>query len=351
MCWAPFGSGVYRSRSGSSSKMKSSGSIILLGAFIVLMTACLYAIGLAWLKRFQQSVADNLQSSKLEHFVSFVRFNPAEFLIRTGKRMIGLHGAEFEARFLLACRFIVEAEGAQQSMWRLTLSKGQDHQILKLGLYFYVLAVLILALWCVQTLSALGAGGINTTSPDWPLEAGSVLVVWLALFVGLARLAALQMNTKVDLLRHRLEIRLPNLLDLWVIGLEAGQAPGASLLSALEQSHSSAFEPVRRRLKRELEGGLAVSDAMSNLGKALSIKAFTSLSQLLDIAVTQGGPIAERLKQFAEQMRLEMFLAAENDALKAPLRLLAPLVMLIFPSTFIVLLFPVFYQLIKEFGG
>ncbi|NBU65874.1 MAG: hypothetical protein EBS52_00445 [Betaproteobacteria bacterium] len=128
-------------------------------------------------------------------------------------------------------------------------------------------------------------------------------------------------------------------------------SPGASLLSALEQSHSSAFEPVRRRLKRELEGGLAVSDAMSNLGKALSIKAFTSLSQLLDIAVTQGGPIAERLKQFAEQMRLEMFLAAENDALKAPLRLLAPLVMLIFPSTFIVLLFPVFYQLIKEFGG
>ncbi|NDG56442.1 MAG: hypothetical protein EBX56_10925, partial [Betaproteobacteria bacterium] len=56
--------------------MQSSGSIILLGAFIVLMTACLYAIGLAWLKRFQQSVADNLQSSKLEHFVSFVRFNP-----------------------------------------------------------------------------------------------------------------------------------------------------------------------------------------------------------------------------------------------------------------------------------
>ncbi|NCX45067.1 MAG: hypothetical protein EBW74_11645, partial [Betaproteobacteria bacterium] len=116
-------------------------------------------------------------------------------------------------------------------------------------------------------------------------------------------------------------------------------------------THDSGIVDQMRKRVIELEGGLAVSDAMSNLGKALSIKAFTSLSQLLDIAVTQGGPIAERLKQFAEQMRLEMFLAAENDALKAPLRLLAPLVMLIFPSTFIVLLFPVFYQLIKEFGG
>jgi hypothetical protein len=43
----------------------------------------------------------------------------------------------------------------------------------------------------------------------------------------------------------------------------------------------------------------------------------------MDCGLTQGGPIAERLKQFAEQSRQATFLAAENDALKAPMRLLS----------------------------
>jgi tight adherence protein C len=50
------------------------------------------------------------------------------------------------------------------------------------------------------------------------------------------------------------------------------------------------------------------------------------------------------------QLRQDLYLAAENHAMKAPLRLLVPLVLLIFPSTFIVLLFPVLFRVQQEFA-
>ncbi|MGC9128865.1 MAG: type II secretion system F family protein, partial [Acidithiobacillus sp.] len=62
----------------------------------------------------------------------------------------------------------------------------------------------------------------------------------------------------------------------------------------------------------------------------------------------RGGSLGPVLKAQAEQRREERFLRAEKAALEAPVKLLAPLIMFIFPIVFIVLTFVIYMKYVQE---
>ena len=324
-------------------------------AFIVV---CSLAIGLAvysigeWLltkgprlRAVRWSDLSALRSS-LPRFVK-----PGLFLGKMGRKMVLSNGLAFQEQFEKRSRLLRE------------ISPGVDINIIRddggatapsnlsLGIQFSTLVCLGMAFTFVLNFYDVEDGTHLDARLERLIELLGLLLLFVTAWFLLPRLNALSMQRQIEDATHRLRLALPNLLDLWVIGLESGQAPSSALLAALESSTAPPTRLLHRRVKRDLDSGLSVADSLTGIGKSMSLNAFDSLSQLLLIAIKQGGPVADRLKQFAEQLRQEIFLAAENDALKAPLRLLAPLVFLIFPSTFIVLLFPIFYQLAREFGG
>jgi tight adherence protein C len=70
---------------------------------------------------------------------------------------------------------------------------------------------------------------------------------------------------------------------------------------------------------------------------------------LLAIA-RDGGSVLHLLKTIAEQQRSDRLIRAEHQAMQAPVKLLLPLVVFIFPGTFAILLYPVIARVIVQGG-
>jgi tight adherence protein C len=65
-------------------------------------------------------------------------------------------------------------------------------------------------------------------------------------------------------------------------------------------------------------------------------------------AQQQGSSLGPVLRAQADQRREERFLKAEKAAMKAPVKMLFPLLVFIFPCTFLLLFFPVAVRLVQE---
>jgi tight adherence protein C len=74
----------------------------------------------------------------------------------------------------------------------------------------------------------------------------------------------------------------------------------------------------------------------------------TSFVNTVVQAEKMGSSLAHILKIQAEQRRQERFQRAEKKAMEAPVKLIGPLVLFIFPTTFIILAFPIVMKFLRE---
>jgi tight adherence protein C len=102
------------------------------------------------------------------------------------------------------------------------------------------------------------------------------------------------------------------------------------------------------RVMRDLRAGRARADALRGLADRLGLPAISSLVSALLTAEKQGASLGKILRAQAEQRRNERFLRAERLAMEAPVKMLLPLLLFIFPCTFLILFFPVASRLLGE---
>lgn len=95
------------------------------------------------------------------------------------------------------------------------------------------------------------------------------------------------------------------------------------------------------RVQGDLRAGRSRAEALRALGDRLDIPAMTPLIAALIQADTSGGSLASVLRAQSEQRLNERFARAEERAMEAPVRMLGPLVLCIFPCTFLIIAFPV----------
>jgi tight adherence protein C len=153
--------------------------------------------------------------------------------------------------------------------------------------------------------------------------------------------------------RHRLEeidYRLPDLIDLLVVTLEAGVGFGASLRIASEELAGPLSDEVRLTLQEQTMG-LAVDDSFENLVRRADTPAMRSFVRSMAQGERLGISTGQIMRNLAIEMRKRRRKAAEERAQKAPIKMLFPLVFLIFPSLFIVLLVPAAISVIKVLGS
>jgi tight adherence protein C len=86
--------------------------------------------------------------------------------------------------------------------------------------------------------------------------------------------------------------------------------------------------------------GKSRRDALNELTERLAVPEVVTFIQTVNQAEVTGAPIAQVLRVQAEQVRIARRQAAEAQAQRAPLLMLIPLVLFIFPSLFVVLLAP-----------
>jgi len=139
---------------------------------------------------------------------------------------------------------------------------------------------------------------------------------------------------------------LPDLIDLLVVTVEAGLSFAASLRLAAERVQGALGQELRLTLQ-EQNLGLATNEALENLLTRVDTPALRSFVRSVLQGETLGVSIGLILRNIANDMRKRRRANAEERAHKAPVKMLFPLIFLIFPAMFIVLLGPAFYSLSK----
>jgi tight adherence protein C len=143
---------------------------------------------------------------------------------------------------------------------------------------------------------------------------------------------------------------LPDAIDLMVVCVEAGLTVDAAM-QRVGQELQIAHPAVSREFAiahMETRVGLSRSEAMKNMGIRTGSAALVSLTSMLIQADRFGTSIANALRIHSETLRLNRQHAAEEMAAKASVKMSFPLVLFIFPATFIVLAGPTVIQLMKS---
>jgi tight adherence protein C len=150
--------------------------------------------------------------------------------------------------------------------------------------------------------------------------------------------------------QRELTCGLPDALDLMVVCVEAGLTVDAAM-QRVGQELGLAHPAVAREFgiaHMETRVGLTRSDALKNLGTRTGNASLQSLAAMLVQADRFGTSIAQALRVFADTLRTNRQHAAEEMAAKASVKISFPLVLFIFPSTFIVLCGPVIIELMNS---
>jgi tight adherence protein C len=145
-------------------------------------------------------------------------------------------------------------------------------------------------------------------------------------------------------------VQLPEVLDLLCVSVEAGLGFDAAMARITERSTGPLLEELSIVL-HEMRIGESRVQALKNFSDRLDMAETTSFARSIIQAEQLGMSLARILKVQAQDSRQKRQMWAEEKAMKAPIKMLFPTVIFIFPAMFIVILGPAMLQLMKLFKG
>jgi len=147
------------------------------------------------------------------------------------------------------------------------------------------------------------------------------------------------LGRKVRARQHAILLMIPDALDLLTISVRAGLGFDAALGKVVEKLQGPLTDEFRRALA-EVRVGKARRDALRDIIPRTEVVPLTNFIGAIIQAEQLGVSISKVLQVQSEQLRIERRQRAEEQAAKAPIKMLFPLVGCIFPSLFIVILGP-----------
>jgi tight adherence protein C len=163
-------------------------------------------------------------------------------------------------------------------------------------------------------------------------------------------------SSKIQRRQKNIRKALPDALDLLTICVEAGLGFDGAIGKVYEKwdnELSLAFG----RVGREIQLGKLRRDALRDMSERIGIPELTSFVAAVIQSEQLGVSMARVLRIQADQMRIKRRQLAEEEAHKAPIKMLIPMALLIFPSICIVLMTPAILRLLSSslggmlFGG
>lgn len=141
--------------------------------------------------------------------------------------------------------------------------------------------------------------------------------------------------------RHRAIFRnLPDMLDLLTICLESGMGINEALYKVVEKSNPSPLtEEVDRTLK-EIQLGKPRLQSLRDMAKRIDLRELSSVIISIVQAEQMGTGLAKTLKVQSEVIRDIRWQKAQEMAQKAPIKMIIPIAIFIFPTIFIIIFGP-----------
>ncbi len=183
-----------------------------------------------------------------------------------------------------------------------------------------------------------------------PLEMGGMMrLLMVGLLIGLLVFGPdAQLNRAVETRQQSILLDLPDVLDLLTISVEAG----LGFEQALDRTIATVPGPLSMEFARmlgETRAGASRADAMRAMDQRIDIPEVRAFVLAILQADTFGVSIGRVLRAQADEMRIRRRQIAQEKAQKAPVKMLIPMVMCIFPSLFVVILVPAIIQIMGSF--
>jgi len=180
---------------------------------------------------------------------------------------------------------------------------------------------------------------------DWPL--GQKLLLTLGGAVLGFFLPQLYISSNISRRQKEVRKQMPDALDLLTICVEAGLGFDAAMAKVSEK-WTSELSMAFGRVIQEIQLGKIRREALRDMADRLGLAEMTSFVAAVIQSEMLGVSMAKVLRIQSDQMRVKRRQHAEEEAHKAPLKMLIPMALLIFPSLMIVLLTPAGMRLMKS---
>jgi tight adherence protein C len=177
--------------------------------------------------------------------------------------------------------------------------------------------------------------------------ASALLYTAIAFGIGLY-LPNIWLSSKAKARQKAIARALPDTLDMMSICVDAGLGFEAALQKVAFQSENELAMEMRRVIS-EIRVGVARADALRHLAERTQVQDVASFVAVLVQADRLGIAIRNVLNTQSVQMRIIRRQRAEEEAGKAPIKMLIPLALFIFPAMFAILLGPIIPRVMSVF--
>ena len=177
----------------------------------------------------------------------------------------------------------------------------------------------------------------------------SILFAWLCVLVG-ALLPFSMLNSAIRKRQKLIDKQLPEVLDLLSVSVRAGLSFDGALRKITDRMKGPLIEEFKR-MQQDVRMGAPRARALQAVAKRCDVDDLYLFISAVIQAERLGTSMGKTLNNQADNMRERRRQKAKAEALKAPVKIVFPLVVFIFPAIFVVVLLPSALSLMHSLGG
>jgi tight adherence protein C len=241
--------------------------------------------------------------------------------------------------------------GERLARWTLRLRPGTNVEAVRARLLAAGLGTAISPTTFLALKSALGLAGVLLGLVFGGAASGAGMGLMAAVvaggigFIGPDFVISAKARSRAEAIRAE----LPDALDLMAVSVEAGMGFDGAIAKLTEHMEGPLADEFALALS-EIRIGEARHDALKKLGERTGTRELASFVRAVIQADQLGISLGRILRVQAADSRLKRQAAAEEKAMKAPVKMLFPTALLIFPAMFLVILGPAILNFSKLFS-
>lgn len=205
-----------------------------------------------------------------------------------------------------------------------------------------------ITVWLLCQAAALAIAIYLVSTGTFPFSSG-IMLMWSCLVVG-AMLPFAVLNSIIRRRQKVIEKQLPEVLDLLSVSVQAGLSFDGALRKITDRMTGPLIDEFHR-MQQDVRMGSPRARALQAVAQRCDLEDMYLFITAVVQAERLGTSMGRTLINQADNMRERRKQKAKALALKAPVKMLFPLVLFIFPALFVVILVPPAYTILKSMGA